>query len=1371
MKQGLGRYYCDENGTVKRNSVTVGEAITKYDPNFYSKVQNYGEPTYKYERYSTNNANSNIATYPSDDYYISNINNPGIINNFIDYSTEMATDKKGQLAYTLGKNQYVHKILVVESDPANGYGVIQNQNTIHNGLAKVLTACDEDSGYSLYYPNKSFGSITIEKRDTTGKNEDDYSSEEEYIKDSPAFEGVKFKIYYYDNDGQKHYAADDFSNPKHTINTSVEEYLNSIGGDIESFDNNSTSNDDEDDDSEEGEQSNWYEIANKTMEEINKIIADNGDSRDNFTTDENLAYSFITNQDGIINVPYLPAGRTYYAVETGFTDEEMYDYFMVKDTEYEFDLTEPRSSQTKSVEVSKYIGNEQVLTSISGRIWEDIQVTKEAKRNDLFDEGIEDKDANGNPIDYSGVLVKLVVRGTENIVKDYYGNECVTTTNQNGEYRFGKLEINSLSDYAVMFEYNGLKYTNVLMKEEEDNGSKAEELVNPSYEDIGISVNRPNAREEFNKQYSIIENDKSLNGNTLTNNLSYNFNDHKSTLVEDLGYTTNSNGHVNSQLGSSGIAIKADTIKIDLYNHLKNYDGKRYKEVRNINLGLYEREQPTISVKKDIENIEVYINDVAHRYDYDQRFLNMGETGDGYDVGVKFGNKYGKMKYTRVIYKADAEWSLRTNESTWDGKDNELEAFITYKIGIKNQSTNLKIKVNSILDYFDKKYTWVEDPYELENGQKKYLSADLSNVNYNNDYNRIKIDTTSNPMEPESERIIYLRLKLTRDAISKILEVNENDAEGDLLDNVVEINSYSIFDENDAIYAGIDKESNPGNTNPNDKNTHENDTDTAPALHLVASEIRSIEGTVFLENTDENTKAGEKRTGNGMYDNDDTEVKNVKVSLMKIDRVTGEEKVAQYYNTSSKTWELAEMITSDNGNYRFEGFTPDEYIVRYTWGQEQGTIAQNGKEINVQDYKATEYNDERYGVNTQNNETATLWYKGQGKNAPEERYSDALDNYETRKQIDGEMTYIDIKSNYKTLENTENREMRSSTFKMKIPLEYNDTNQNATTEFIESGKLEYNIKNVDFGIIERARQKMETKKRVSSIKITLANGEVISDATIDEDGKISGERKHLTNILGDGKGSGFVKAELDNELIQGSTLQVGYTITVYNNSELDYATQAYYERGIKGTEDQKIKIRPTEIIDYLDNDWNFAKDDNPDWEAITYEELKTSSNSGDRSQILVDGSVIDLNDSDITNRIIVHTTSLQNRAISPASQDSVELKLSKILTISDDIQLNNETEVVKIVSGPPTITTTFPPMQPSYLPSDHTGRIITIIPGNYIPGKSNYEEDSGSAETVEVTPSTGENRDYVLPITIGLLALIMLGSGVVLIKKFVINKK
>ena len=70
-----------------------------------------------------------------------------------------------------------------------------------------------------------------------------------------------------------------------------------------------------------------------------------------------------------------------------------------------------------------------------------------------------------------------------------------------------------------------------------------------------------------------------------------------------------------------------------------------------------------------------------------------------------------------------------------------------------------------------------------------------------------------------------------------------------------------------------------------------------------------------------------------------------------------------------------------------------------------------------------------------------------------------------------------------------------------------------------------------------------------------------------------------------------------------------------------------------------------------------------------------------------------------------------------------------------------------------------------------TSKMMQQKPGNYIPGKGKKEVDDSIAETVIVTPSTGDNKSIIIPISIGVVALVILATGVVLIKKKVIHKE
>ena len=527
---------------------------------------------------------------------------------------------------------------------------------------------------------------------------------------------------------------------------------------------------------------------------------------------------------------------------------------------------------------------------------------------------------------------------------------------------------------------------------------------------------------------------------------------------------------------------------------------------------------------------------------------------------------------------------------------------------------------------------------------------------------------------------------------------------GENLENVVEINSYSTFGEDGKAYAGIDVDSNPGNVKPEDKSTYEDDTDSSPALQLEIADARELAGTVFLDETNmPDLQTNKERKGNGQYDKGEKGIGNVEITLTEN---TGSEKV---YTGN----------TDESGNFTITGFIPGDYTLTYTWGDETYT---------VQNYKGTIYDKSRDQKNKE-------WYKQD----VDKRLTDALDNYNkeqeapkgSRVQIDEEMKKLE-----KGKKEYTRTKMDSTTPTMGIGVEY-DTVTSASS----GDKYVYKINNVDFGIVERARQQIDLRKRVKTMKVTLANGQVITDLEIDEEGKITGLKDGVI-YMGPSNNkdpkNGFVKLEMDNELIEGSKLEVTYEIKAINNSELDYATEEYYQYGIAGGD--VLTIIPSAVIDYLDKDWGYEPEANKGWEIKTVEELHD----------LVAEIVYNDEETAIEEKTILYTENLK-APLKPTETKDTTLNVSKILTTAGDISLNNETEIIK-------------------LEKPHGGADVPSTPGNFVPGKDPKEPDESMSETVIITPNTGADRNFIIPISIGLVALVILGTGVVFIKKKILNK-
>lgn len=964
----------------------------------------------------------------------------------------------------------------------------------------------------------------------------------------------------------------------------------------------------------------WVKVENDTV---------------SYTDKKEDATEFITDKNGEITIKNLVVG-TYVAYET-------------KNPNYGYEIIS--EGQEKSITVDKteelQIPNKQKYIKLSGYVWVDKVFSKQASRNDLY----KDNDYDSNDILLDGITVRLIDKTTGKVVKE-------AKTADGGKYLFTDVLVDELGNYYIEFEYDGLTYTNVIPHIDRDNGSKAAE--------------NSSVRDEFNKGFSVVEGSTESNKGITK--------DSAGNKKYDLTYNIDKNKHT-STLNNTGLyPITANTNETGYV--IKDHFTPGQEEIKYINLGLYEREQPDIALVKDLYNVNVAINGYNHIYEYANRFNNQGEYGDGFNVGVKFGNKYGNMSYTRAIYEADKEY-------TSSDKSKELKVYVTYKISMKNESSNLQVQVNNIVDYYDSNYTLIKTGTGID--EKGNVTGDISNSgsqSYNDKYQKVIINTNSK-IEHNKSADVYVQFELNRDAVLKILNDKEN------LDNVVEINSYSVFDTDGKVYAGIDTDSNPGNAVPGDTTTYEDDTDSAPGLKLVVSDkAREMTGKVFLDSTSNELKTGEVRQGDGMYTDGEKGIKDVKVTLKE----------------NIESGKVYEATTDENGDFYISGYIPGDYTLTYTWGD---------KEYTVQNYKGTVYDKNRYDANVTNKE----WYKTD----VDIRYTDAIDDYNTREKIDAEIANITNKTT------TTINKMDSTTPTMGISVEYTTTTTTETT----SDKFEtpdFKIKNIDFGIVERARQDLTLRKRVNTFKVTLANGQVIADMTIDEKGNITGERNHVAyEGPSSSTGKGFVKLELDNELIQGATVEVEYEIKVTNNSELDYVSEDFYKYGIKSG--NEVTITPTSIIDYLDKNWGFEAEKNKEWTVKSLDEIKN----------IVAKEVYENEDSTIADKTILYTESLKDKKLKPTESATVNLNVSKVLSNSDEISLDNESEITKLTKN--------------------GGPRPSPTPGNHVPGQEPKEPDESTSETVIVTPSTGANLEFIVPIMIGVIALVILGAGVVIIKK------
>ncbi len=1025
------------------------------------------------------------------------------------------------------------------------------------------------------------------------------------------------------------------------------------------------------------------------------LVIQNGEI--SFTDDFNSATSFETG----INGQTEGDGKIYLA---GVPSGEYQAYEVVVPEGYEVTSEGPTTFVVRNTVTSPYmVKNKLKYISLTGYVWVDKENPDKSNTTQRFDNlYTADRDAL-----VQNVIVKLV-DSNGNIVVNQEGVQCVQITGVDGSYTFSELLPTEVENYHVEFEYNALKYEPVTpstytqledgSKQEIPNGSKA--------------IERTSERETFNNGFSSVEANtntssitKDQNGNTV-NTLNYTISENEGqeiATLQEANFGADNVNEISSNGSTSIFAIKAYTSETD-YKITPNGTPK----IENINLGLKLRERPDISLSEDLAYVVAQINGYGHTYEYNKRFEHLFDENNtpkysgGIDnLGLKYQELYNEpQSYRRTVYKSDYEFTYPENSSK------ELKLSMIYAVRLVNESiSNLTTKINSIVTYFDKNYQLVAAGRELETtnspdsaaiyGVKKQIEIGQTEQ-ANNDYNKALLNNLNSQIEQNKTDTIYLQFELNKTALQTKLAGNTSAN----LNNISEVYSYATY-KDQKIYAGVDTDSNPGNVDINNVK-YQDDTSRAPELTLeISDEARKMTGTVFIDNNinGQDLQKGQERKGNGIYDEGEAGVPEIPVTLTEN---SGTQKV---YNAN----------TNAEGNFEITGYIPGDYTLTYTWGGQRYTLNSNQYTITVQDYKGTIFNKEAHQGN--------MWYKTN----PEQRYTDATDNYQTRLEIDEEIKNKIKEENPTYTQNT----MVSTSPAMGIGVEIETTST--------GDSYEQTIKNLDFGIIERPKQEIKLIKRVSNVKVTLQNKNVIIDANIDEDGKVTGEHKYLTYIPQSGAEgstvSAMVRMEMDSELLQGATLQVEYTIKVENNSEIDYVIAKEGET-IKGanyylygdtTGETLLTMSPTKITDFLDKEWAYETPINS-----THWDVQES-------------------ESEIQEFV---TEDLSTTKIEPGRNTQITMVVSKLLASSDkDVQLKNEAEITDLekVSG-----------------TD----ILLSTPGNYEPGLTRaLELDEFVAEQVVITPNTGHNKEYIIPVAIGLGVLAILGTGVVIIKKKVLKTK
>ncbi|MEI3436265.1 MAG: hypothetical protein V8S10_08190 [Clostridia bacterium] len=513
-------------------------------------------------------------------------------------------------------------------------------------------------------------------------------------------------------------------------------------------------------------------------------------------------------------------------------------------------------------------------------------------------------------------------------------------------------------------------------------------------------------------------------------------------------------------------------------------------------------------------------------------------------------------------------------------------------------------------------------------------------------------------------------------------------------------------------------------------------------MKITLKEPKTITGYVFEDKTSDDLLTNQERKGNGKFDNGENTVGKVKVEL--IDQKTGKPAYIYSKAVSESNFNAvpATYTTKANGYYEFVGVVPGKYYIKYTYSN--GSVVYKGTNkvanVSTQDYKSTIISSktlrDAYG-DTEADDLGTVnnndrWY--QDTNI--ETYSTAVDDYATRKSINNTYSTIIASKKVDYDKGVGQQEMTARTLNMNMAIEnYN----NEVTNMNENRTSLY--KNLDFGIAIRPRQSLKLDKKVTYVKLTLSGGDTVAE------GNPSNENELKTmNYVTYPKG-GKLKIEADDEIIQGATLEIKYTIYVTNNSEKDYNNVAYYRYGTK--KDNPVKLSINTIVDYID-------------QKVPTEYTNVAKSSGGW-YVSTDQQIKDLTTKKAYNDVKSRKNILLsdcNKTISIGKTMATEpVEASKVMASSEDVDIKNYAEAVKV--------------------SNSVGRFyggivnskwVNMTPGNLQVSSDtaideSHELDDDGVEVV-VVPSTGDNT--IIYYILGITCLGIIVCGIVLIKKLVL---
>lgn len=1069
------------------------------------------------------------------------------------------------------------------------------------------------------------------------------------------------------------------------------------------------------------------------------------------------------------------------------------------------------------------------IMNLGGIVWtEKIQTDKAtAEINNQYDGENQDEALAGIRVTLykNGKKVAETTSSDENqktTYTDHKGNK-VEVNLAKGEYMF--TDITAGDDYYVVFEYDGIKYQAMTNSKEQAYTTKARDTKiaeEPNRKDFNANTKEISGTGEVDKSKTdtgwIIEYD--LDNNSTPNKAIYK-------------NIKNENGELQYVEGKTYTYLS----KTEDWMGTWNTDGTINKShyAFNINCGL-SKKLFDLSLGTDVKDATVTINGNQTTYTYDQILdgkldaaLNRPSSEKNIDYNLYLA--VSDYNYRIADYKVPGEGSIENkydaealNKEQIDSakKDSELEVYVTYRIELKNQSTQHDAKVNLVEYHFDEHYQYVS----------------IKNATAEKDPNaRVLYITPDEGIE--AGRTLLPNIEIT----FKVLpDGKENKCVlGEDYLNQAEIISYTTGG------GLVDEDSAPGNAFLEEgKVRYEDDTDEANGIQIKLKENaeRSISGKVFDDD-----------------DTSDKGINDVIVQLIELVEINNkqyeyiwQETVAGIKNEKNKNRTVkttarngyegeSYSVTNEDGEYKFtQGIIPGNYIVRFIYGDGSTyDITDNTLKYNGEDYKSTYVN---YNYNEK-------WYNNTSLNGEN---SKAVDNEARRLRVmsyavdvDGkkgaELAKLDGATNAEGLKDVlANTWMCAETLKIKMPVDADaKENTNADTTVADGSNPNVGntqFANVNFGLMERPKTKLVLEKYITGLTVKpVASGvNLIANATADINDILKATQGSEIELKGQKDGLFATKSGRTNrglwylqtdttELAQGADAYITYTYVIRNEGDEDYlsktlidkyneGTDAYKEylvgeegeEGLEKLVKDKIKSKGFTKGEYLSrfyytgNSDNSENSFNPTPVLASVEQIQEALNPKVKFvNSTTDFTKADRNDGNkypYYNRdgeLKENNNNIKEIITSKEETSKKLLQTGKTLK-----EINNKNEKKDFINN--TMDTSKKlvvsvglsaseiengGVYDSYIAqvthyTNAAGRRDQSTPDNlsyvhsYDAGKTledNNEEDEFWAERFTITKPTGE--DKITPVQIAIItisAVAVLGVGIILIKKFVLKK-